>query len=200
MYHASTAFKILVRGSTSTPLGERVRNHAREIGAESDGHLCCDFVSTCFLQRNLSHTSATIKKDMLRFDSTLLNDYDVPGDDAWMQPLSMFRDIVVKCVLATDMKNHFDLVSTFNAHVTSGYLMKSVGCFTDIDKRHFMYQIAMKVADLGQITRPLNVTFEWTRRVNEVWEFWRQILMRSGIHVSRRSRICIWITTESFHG
>jgi hypothetical protein len=83
-----------------------------------------------------------------------------------------FRDVrrsVIDCILATDMANHYEYVAKLALKAESG--CSEWNC-TDPGQRFFLMQCIIKMADISNVTRPWEVSLEWSRRLTE--EFFAQ--------------------------
>ena len=80
-----------------------------------------------------------------------------------------FRKIVIACILATDMSNHFQHISKFNSMVAN---QGSAEIFSD----DFVTQLCISVikfADISNVCRPFEIALNWTKRLID--EFWHQV-------------------------
>ncbi|KAJ3041584.1 High affinity cAMP-specific and IBMX-insensitive 3',5'-cyclic phosphodiesterase 9A [Rhizophlyctis rosea] len=66
-----------------------------------------------------------------------------------------FRKGVIKCILATDMARHGDLMATFKKYVDAGF------SFDDVEHKSTLLQMIMKCADISNEVRPTDVAEPW---------------------------------------
>lgn len=91
--------------------------------------------------------------------------------DSWtFDEKSLFRRIVIGCILATDMANHFDIIKRFKEAVPLE-LCNS----TQVDEPAlFLICIALvKAADICNLVRPFYIAERWALLLME--EFWNQV-------------------------
>eukprot|EP00191_Tetraselmis_sp_GSL018_P003214 CAMPEP_0177604164 /NCGR_PEP_ID=MMETSP0419_2-20121207/15961_1 /TAXON_ID=582737 /ORGANISM="Tetraselmis sp., Strain GSL018" /LENGTH=665 /DNA_ID=CAMNT_0019098107 /DNA_START=632 /DNA_END=2626 /DNA_ORIENTATION=+ len=110
---------------------------------------------------------------------------DDPHRDAWKK----LTDIVMSMVLATDMGRHFSILSQFKMHVVDnkalrGKTTKQMWRAMGKEQRSLTLQMAIKVADLGHNSLPIELSKQWVMRLEE--EFFRQgdLERRMGMKVS----------------
>ncbi|KYF42118.1 3'5'-cyclic nucleotide phosphodiesterase domain-containing protein [Toxoplasma gondii ARI] len=78
------------------------------------------------------------------------------------------RQYVIECILATDMKQHFESLSRFRIRRNS----PEFNYVKNVEDRWFVARMCVKVADIGHSCVPWNQHFEWSSRVVE--EFYLQ--------------------------
>ncbi|OAJ42348.1 3'5'-cyclic nucleotide phosphodiesterase [Batrachochytrium dendrobatidis JEL423] len=85
------------------------------------------------------------------------------------KPYKLFRANVVEMVLATDLTQHFSLLTTFKKKVVTGSNFDPVGSQED---RLTLMQMLMKCADVSNPTKAWPLYQEWITRITE--EFFNQ--------------------------
>ncbi|KAJ1339593.1 hypothetical protein BSLG_005772 [Batrachochytrium salamandrivorans] len=88
--------------------------------------------------------------------AALIHDYDHPGVKPLLEsldrkPYKLFRANVVEMVLATDLTQHFSLLTTFKKKVVTGSNFDPVGSQED---RLTLMQMLMKCADVSNPAKP----------------------------------------------
>lgn len=94
----------------------------------------------------------------------------------------MMRSTIISMVLATDMSKHFEVMTAFNNKVKnvemavsqSGRRNSVAESIKDMseEQQTLVFQMAMKVADLGHNALPLEVHTAWLKRLQD--EFYKQ--------------------------
>eukprot|EP00727_Mastigamoeba_balamuthi_P006936 m51a1_g2863 putative camp-specific 3 -cyclic phosphodiesterase 4d isoform x9 (816) ;mRNA; f:346072-348979 len=89
----------------------------------------------------------------------------------WMNDLSMqqqreLRALWIELVLATDMSRHLDLTSKFKVKAKTGF------DFGRPDDRLLVMQLLLKVCDIGNVSKPLELSKRWVELCTE--EFFQQ--------------------------
>ena len=91
--------------------------------------------------------------------------------DSWtFDEKSLFRRIVIGCILATDMANHFDIIKRFKEAVPLDLYNNML-----LDEPAlFLVCIALvKAADICNLVRPYSIAERWALLLME--EFWKQV-------------------------
>ena len=78
------------------------------------------------------------------------------------------RKMIIELVLATDMTRHFELINQFKTTLSSG---PPTGVVKE-ETQFAMLRIAMKMADVSNPAKPVDIAVKWTERVIE--EFFSQ--------------------------
>lgn len=78
------------------------------------------------------------------------------------------REVIVNCILSTDMARHFEIVSKFSALLEQ----KDIGSFASKEERKLLMSFVLHAADVSNPVRPLPVFRRWAERVQE--EFFQQ--------------------------
>lgn len=78
-----------------------------------------------------------------------------------------FRKLSMSLILSTDMSKHFELLSKFKTKISTTGIDPSVQ-----EDRRFMMEIGIKMADLNNPSKPLEIAVNWTNRIME--EFFLQ--------------------------
>ncbi|KAK9710230.1 3',5'-cyclic-nucleotide phosphodiesterase [Basidiobolus ranarum] len=71
------------------------------------------------------------------------------------------RSIIIKCILATDMGKHMEVMANFNECVTSGWR------WDDRSHRLRLLEMLMKCADISNTARPLHLARVWSDLIQE---------------------------------
>ncbi|ORY00083.1 HD-domain/PDEase-like protein [Basidiobolus meristosporus CBS 931.73] len=71
------------------------------------------------------------------------------------------RSIIIKCILATDMGKHMEVMANFNECVTSGWR------WDDRSHRLRLLEMLMKCADISNTVRPLHLARVWSDLIQE---------------------------------
>ncbi|KAK9710672.1 3',5'-cyclic-nucleotide phosphodiesterase, variant 2 [Basidiobolus ranarum] len=71
------------------------------------------------------------------------------------------RSIIIKCILATDMGRHMEVMANFNECVTSGWR------WDDRSHRLRLLEMLMKCADVSNTIRPLHLARAWSDLIQE---------------------------------
>jgi len=79
------------------------------------------------------------------------------------------RRIIISAILATDMINHFELMSKFTTHInTAPFSPKNT------ESRQLLLNVILHVADIANVSRPWELSKMWCDRVLE--EFLNQVM------------------------
>lgn len=84
-----------------------------------------------------------------------------------------FREMIIRCIFATDMKNHFDIIEKFAS------IIPSSDCRPDQFSRDQKVQLGMsvvKISDLCNLLRPFSIAKEWSLKIRE--EFCAQVYLQ----------------------
>ncbi|CAJ0586646.1 unnamed protein product, partial [Mesorhabditis spiculigera] len=80
--------------------------------------------------------------------------------------IKRFRYLVLEYILATDLKQHFDIIISFNDRVSSSLDMNNEA------DRMLVSKLVIKLADINSPCKPYNLHLKWTERICE--EFYMQ--------------------------
>lgn len=86
------------------------------------------------------------------------------------------RKSIAECILATDMAHHLEYVSKMSVKADAGGLAWEC---SDAEERLLLMKCIIKMADLSNVARPWDVSFEWSRRLSE--EFFAQGLLHASL-------------------
>ena len=78
------------------------------------------------------------------------------------------RKMIIELVLATDMTRHFELINQFKTALSDGLPVDSIKEDTQLS----VLRIVMKMADVSNPAKPVDIAVKWTERVIE--EFFNQ--------------------------
>lgn len=84
--------------------------------------------------------------------------------------VSLFRELVIKLVLSTDLGKHFNLLKEANEVLVAGKAQLNYA--ERYEHRHLALQMLIKVSDVGHVIKALPITISWTLKVNA--EFFKQ--------------------------